>query len=156
MLDLYDATTEDLAAIGRQAGEACEQRLGQIAAASDPDDRALQDLLTRMAEEIHLQARAIGHSPVRFVFQSGSGFSPEEVRRLIESSFTSLTKGFGEGRLHRDNALFFAESLEEEATRFYRMLAAHAREARTRTFFSDLSEREHERLRFLREVVLQG
>ena len=52
--------------------------------------------------------------------------------------------------------MFYAESLEEEATRFYRVLAEHAHEARTRSAFVDLSDRERVKLRFLREVVLQG
>ena len=47
-------------------------------------------------------------------------------------------------------------SLEEETSRFYRMLAEHAREAQARSIFSDLSDRERGKLRFLREVVLQS
>ena len=156
MLDLHEVATQDLATIGRQAGEECESRLRQIAQASDPADIALQELLARMAAEIRQQARTIQGPRDPFVLLAGSRLAPEDVREFILASLSSLTKGFGEGRLHRDNALFFAESLEEEVSRFYRMLAAHARETNTRTYFSDLSEREHERLRFLREVVLQG
>jgi rubrerythrin len=150
MLDLKELSSADLARVCRQAGEECSFRYGQIARAADPSDRALQDLLMRMARETQLQADA-------FEGESAAGsLSSVQIRETLRTELPSLTKGFGEGVLHRDIALFYAESLEEEASRFYRTLAGHAREWQVREHCFDLSERERGKLRFLREVVLQS
>lgn len=156
MLDLAELSTQELSAIVRQAGRECVRRYAAIAAASDPSDRALHDLLLSMAADAHRQAGGMQFPVEDGAFGSGGRLSPEGVRELIDGSFSSLSKGFGEGTLHRDIALFYAESLEEEASRFYRMLAEHARESKARSTFSELSEIERGRLRFLREVVLQS
>jgi len=152
MLDLEQLSTQDLSTLGRYAAEECERRFRGIAAASDPADAALQELLRDMAEEARLQ----GEEDRRLPFGSGRRMSPDGVREFLRASLPSLAKSFGEGTLHRDIAMFYAESLEEEATRFYRMLAEHSHEAGTRSRFVDLSDRERGKLRFLREVVLQG
>lgn len=152
MLDLKDLTTAQLSLICRRAGEECVRRIGRIARASDPSDRALQDLLRSMATEAQLQEQAFPDSQDR---PGRRSLVTEDVGDFIRGSFPSLSKSLGEGILHRDIALFYAESLEEEASRFHRMLAEHAREAEARIVFSDLSERERGNLRFLREVVLQ-
>ncbi len=149
MLDLEKLSPEQLTAVTRQAGEECAVRLRQIAEASDPLDSALQALLSEMAEEASLQVQAIPDGSSRRMIADG-------VREFIRTSIPSLGKRFGEGTLHRDNALFYAESLEEELSRFYRMLAEHARAAEARTLYTDLSNRERGKLRFLREVVLQS
>jgi hypothetical protein len=75
--------------------------------------------------------------------------------RLIGRYLTSLRKSFGEGPLHRDVALFLAESLEEETSRLCRVLAEHAKDCRISALFSDLATREQGNFRYLREVVLQ-
>ena len=156
MLDLDKLSTRELAMIRHQTAEECEFRLRRIAAASDPADQALQDLLRSMAKETWLQIQAHWEGDGRGPFGSSSRLSPDGVREFIHASLPSLTRRFGEGMLHRDNALFYAESLEEEASRFYRLLAEHAREADVRSVFADLSDRERGKLRFLRDVVLQG
>ena len=155
-VDLDELSSGELTAITRQAGKECELRLRQIAHASDPFDAALQDLLGAMANEAQQQIQALPEAEARRPFGSSRRMTADGVREFIRTSIPSLTKGFGEGSLHRDIALFYAESLEEEASRFYRMLAEHSRETNSRGLFSDLSERERGKLRFLREVVLQS
>lgn len=156
MLDLEKLTPQDLTQITRQAGEECALRFRRIAGAADPADAALQELLGEMAREARLQLQLAPEEEARRPFGSGHRLTPDGVREFIRGSLPSLTKGFGEGMLHRDIALFYAESLEEEAARFFRLLAEHARETETRTLFKDLSDRERGKLRFLREVVLQS
>jgi hypothetical protein len=153
MLDLEKLSAGELATLSGQAGEECGRRFRLIAQAADPSDLALQSLLSAMAAETELQVLREEES---LPFGSGQRRTPNGIREFIRTSIPSLTKRFGEGTLHRDNALFYAESLEEEASRFYRMLAEHAREAEARSLFTDLSDRELGKLRYLREVVLQS
>ncbi len=82
--------------------------------------------------------------------------APEQAVALIHGYLSSLGRSFGEGSLSRDEALFFAESLEEETSRLCRVLAQHSREWPISRLFSDLADQEQRNLRFLREVVLQG
>lgn len=156
MLDLERLSLEELETLGRRAGEECGLRFFQIARAADPADVALQELLGKMAQDAFLQGQFDSEAGLRQPFGSGTRTSPDGARDFIRESIPSLAKGFGEGLLHRDIALFYAESLEEEASRFYRMLSEHAHETKVRTVFSDLCDRERGKLRFLREVVLQG
>ena len=156
MLDLEKLTERDLATISRQAAEECESRLRRIAAASDPGDLALQELLRSMATDAWLQSQALSEDKLESPFGSAKRRAPDGAREFIRASLPSLAKSFGEGTLHRDNALFYAESLEEEICRFYRLLAEHARETQVRCRFAELSDRERGKMRFLREVVLQG
>jgi hypothetical protein len=109
-----------------------------------------------MANEAQFQVQAQADEEARHPFGSSRRLTADGIREFLRTSIPSLNKRFGEGTLHRDIALFYAESLEEEASRFYRMLAEHAREAEARSLFSDLSNRERGKLRFLREVVLQS
>lgn len=155
-MELDKLSTHELSMLAREAGEECHARFSQIAQASDPGDHALQELLVKMAREAYLQAQSFD----KFEFQVPSPeegvLTFDEMRKAIRKALPSLSKGFGEGTLHRDIALFFAESLEEEAARFYRALAGHAREWQARERLFDLSERERGKLRFLREVVLES
>lgn len=156
MVEAADLTARELSMLAREAGEECYARFARIALASDPDDHALQELLARMAREAYLQVQAFEKFELPPAPAGRGTVSFEDLRKFIRKALPSLDKGFGEGILHRDIALFYAESLEEEASRFYRMLAGHARESRSRELFTDLSERERGKLRFLREVVLQS
>jgi hypothetical protein len=106
MLDLGKLSAQDLALITRQTGVECELRFRRIAEASDPTDAALQDLLGEMAREARLQAPA--EEEGRRPFGSGRRLTPEGAREFIRESLPSLAKGFGEGMLHRDIALFYA------------------------------------------------
>jgi hypothetical protein len=106
MLELERRSTRELNQIGRQAEEECERRFRRIADASDPSDSALQDLLREMAAKAGLQVQAPEAEEHHRPFGSGRRTSPEGVREFLRASLRSLTKGFGEGRLHRDAALF--------------------------------------------------
>ena len=156
MMTLEMLSTGHLTALCRKAGELCARRFRQIAQASDPSDRPLQELLSRMAAEEESQSRKLGASEAPFPDGYPSGLAPDEAMTLIRGHLTSLSKGLGEGMLHRDIALFLAESLEEEASRFYRTLAEHTTGWEASALLGDLSECERTKLRYLREVVLKG
>ena len=156
MLDFNDLAQCELLVLGRRALELCARRFGEIADAADPTDQPLLELLRKMAVEAAVESSSVEQQENRLPEESRLPSRPEDGVRLIRSHLTSLSKRFGEGPLHRDNALFLAESLEEEASRLYRVLAGHARESGPRNLFSQLSERERGNLHFLREVVLQG
>jgi hypothetical protein len=156
MMNLETLSSGDLAALCNKAGELCARRFRQIAQAADPSDRPLQDLLSRMAAEAESQARTLRDAEFPDADGYSSGIAPEAAMNLIRDHLTSLSKGFGEGTLHRDIALFLAESLEEEASRFYRTLAEHASGWKSCALLGDLSERERTKLRYLREVLLEG
>lgn len=156
MIDFSELRPCELLALGRRAVELCGRRFEEIARAADPVDRPLQDLLRKMTLETSLQADTVEKQENQMPDDSRLPSRPEEALQLIRSYLTSLTKSLGEGPLHRDVALFFVESLEEEAARLFRVLAGHARESRTSEVFSELAERERSNFHYLREVVLQG
>lgn len=156
MLDFNELAQGELLVLGRRALELCARRFDEIAGAADPTDQPLQELLRKMATDAAVEAASVEQQENQVLDESRLPSRPEEGARLIRTHLTSLSKSFGEGPLHRDNALFLAESLEEEASRLYRVLAGHARESGPRNLFSALSERERGNLHFLREVVLQG
>ena len=156
MLDFNELTSSELLALGRRAMELCALRFREIAEGADPTDQALQDLLRKMSLDTDIRASSAEELEGRVSDESRLASRPEEAMHLIRSYLTSLSKRFGEGPLNRDAALFLAESLEEEASRLYGVLATHSRESDIRSLFQDLSERERTNLHFLREVVLQG
>jgi hypothetical protein len=156
MMTLETLSTGDLAVLCRKAGEVCARRFKLIADASAASDHPLQDLLPRIAADAEREIQT--HLEVEFPDPEGgsSQLAPEDAMSLIRGHLTSLSKGFGEGMLHRDVALFLAESLEEEVSRFYRTLAEHASGSEASAILRDLSQRERMKLRYLREVVLEG
>jgi rubrerythrin len=154
MIDLETLSPEDLALVCRKAGEECGNRYYEIARAADPSDQSLRSLLETLADQTRRDASEISALEQEASQAGPARLDPDRVLRLIRSTLSSLSKKFGEGKLHRDNALFFAESLEEELSRFFRMMAEHARETKFRSLCHRLSERERSKLQFLREVVL--
>ncbi len=156
MLDFKDLASGEILALGRRAVELCVDRFGEIAEGADPADQPLQELLGRMSLEADIRATSLEDLENRLPEESRLPSRSEDALRLIRSYLTSLSKGFGEGPLNRDAALFFAESLEEEASRLYGVLATHARESGIRRCFQEMSERERTNLHYLREVVLEG
>ncbi len=156
MLDLSELSQGALLALGRQALEACIRRFDEIAQAVDPTDRPLQDLLRKMASDTESQAARAGWLQREGAEESPLPAPPPDAGRLLQSNLPSLSKSLGEGPLHRDVALFFAESLEEEIARLHRVLAGLSQESAASRFLSDLSQRERSHLHYLRQVVLQG
>jgi len=155
-MDFVDLGTCDLLALGRRALEMGARRLTQIARGSAPDDQPLRALLEKMALESELRADEIEQYENRLPEDSRLAAKADHAVKLIEEYLSSLRKRFGEGPLTRDTALFFAESLEEETSRFCKVLAAHAREWPVNRLFIDLAEREQKDMHFLREVVFES
>lgn len=139
-----------------RAHQKCVARFERIGKNADPADRSLRELLGEMARRAEDQSESVKEYEGRLPYPGDPGMNPDEAESLIRGFFTSLSKGFGEGVMHRDIALFYAESMEEEAARFYRTLADRAPDWEARSFFQEMSEREASKLRHLREVVLQG
>jgi hypothetical protein len=156
MKDFCDLASAELLALGRRALELESRRLDEIAAASDPGDRPLRELLHKMALESELRASEVEREENIRPEDAPLATSPDLAMKLISGYLKSLTKSFGEGPLLRDAALFFAESLEEETSRLCRVLAQHAREWPINRLFIDLAERERHNVDYLREVVLAG
>jgi rubrerythrin len=156
MLDFCDLKTGEMVTMGRQAVSSCARRLDEIARASDPADQPLLDLLRKMALEQDIHAAELEQLENLYDEDSPLPSRSESARQLILGILTSLSKRMGEGPLLRDAALFYAESLEEEASRFFRTLAGHARESRVVERFFELATWEHDNVSFLRDVVLQG
>jgi rubrerythrin len=156
MLDFGDLSCSELLALGRHAMELCARRFEALAGAADSTDLPLRDLLRKMALDAECQAAAVEERENQLTEESRLPSKPEEAQRLIRSYLTSLSKSLGEEPLQRDAALFFAESLEEEAFRLFRVLAGHARESHSTKVFSDVADRERVNFQYLRDVVLQG
>jgi hypothetical protein len=153
MRELDRLSSEELALVCRRTGEECGSRFSQIAKASDPSDYALRDLLEKMALETCQQARSIEIRDESRPADGSERLTSDRVGAIVRSAISFLSKGFGEGRLSRDIALYHAESLAEELARFYRKLAECANETRVRTVCCRLSDREQKKFHFLREVV---
>jgi rubrerythrin len=156
MIDLDKLAPCELLALGRRALELCARRLDGIAEAADPEDRPLRALLQRMSLDQEIQAASVEDLENGQIEESRLPSKSDEAASLLRSHLTSLSKGFGEGPLNRDMALFYAESVEEEASRLFRVLASHARESASSRLFAGLSDHERDNLHHLREVVFQA
>jgi hypothetical protein len=110
MLELNELSTQELSMLRRQVREEFFLRFFHIARASDPSDQALQDLLMKMAKEAHVQAQSTPGGEEWPPFASARSLSVDQIREFIRTALPSLSKGFGEGVLHRDIALFYAVS----------------------------------------------
>lgn len=155
MLDLEGLHTGELLAVGRRSLGLLARRLRAIAGASDRADLALQRLLRGLAIEKEIESADIERQENEIPEDSTLATRSDEAERFIAGQLPSLRRPFGEGPLHRDVALFLAESLEEEQGRLLRVLGTHARETRAARLFLSLSDRERRTVRQLREVILQ-
>lgn len=156
MQDMDRMTTPELLALGRRALELCARRLDGIADASEPGDLPLRNLLRRMSMDQAIQAASVEDAENVQVEESRLPSKSDAASAFLNRQLTSLSKGFGEGPLNRDIALFYAESLEEEASRLFRLLAATAPDRASSRLFTDLSDHERDNLHLLREVVFQA
>ncbi|HXX95280.1 MAG TPA: hypothetical protein VEN81_16780 [Planctomycetota bacterium] len=153
---LEELSLKQLLELAHRAEEMCLRRLGEIHAASDPTDEALQDLLADLSSEVINHANSVWEYRARVECADSGPLPPEDAERLILWRLPSIARSLGEGVLDRDLALFFAESMEEEATRFYRALSQHAPDGESLGFFLNMAERDRVSLDHLRQVVLQG
>jgi hypothetical protein len=156
MMTLDRLATPDLLALGRRALELCARRLEGIAEASEPDDLPLRQLLRRMALDQEIQAASVENLENGEIEETRLATKAEDAYGLLADHLTSLSKKFGEAPLNRDIALFYAESVEEEASRLFRLLATQARESSSSRLFAELSDHERDNLHQLREVVFQA
>lgn len=143
---------DEQVALCRKAERLCGRRLRDLRRFADPHDRALHKILDERIEDLNLQLKALERLG-RGAAPDGPGES-EEAGRFIRSRFPSHTNGFGEGPLIRDVALYLAECLEDERSRFYHEMAAAAREEEARSLFQQLADRDEAHLKFLRTVLL--
>jgi hypothetical protein len=155
-MTLEELSLGGLLALSRQAEELCLHRLERIREWSDPEDGPLHELLEDLVAEERNHLGAIEEYEIRAAEEGIPPVDPAQAERLLRSRLPSLGRRFGEGFLDRDLALFFAESLEEEASRFYRALKEHARDGESRSFFLNMAERDRCSLDHLRSVVLNG
>lgn len=155
-MTLEELSLGGLLAICRRAEEMCLRRLERIRQWSDPEDGPLHDLLQDLVAEERNHLGAIEEYEARVRGNGDSPVDPAQAERLLGGRLPSLSKRFGEGFLDRDLALFFAESLEEETSRFYRAVKEHAHDGESRSFFLNMAERDRCSLDHLRSVVLNG
>ena len=135
-------------ALCRRVERLCGLRLRSLRRFADPQDRPLHRLLDERVEESDLQLRALE--------RLGAAELPEneDLAGFLRERFPSQRSGFGEGPLHRDVALYLAECVEDERSRFYREMAAGARDGDARALFQQFADRDAAHLRFLRTVLL--
>ncbi len=155
-MTLESLSLKNLPSLCRQAEKMCLRRFDKIRERSDPDDEPLHELLGDLAAEERNHLAAIEEYEARAPGEAAAGLDPDGAECLLRGRLPSLSRGFGEGLLDRDLALFFAESLEEEAARFYRAVMEHAGDGESRSFFLNMSERDRCSLDHLRRVVLNG
>ena len=141
----------DLATV---AGELYVNRLVEIAGSTDPTDRRVQELLDEMTADAKRQVEAVRLYASHVKLPSAWRLDPGERNRVLWKRFPSARKRFGEGRLNREQALYFAETLQEESYRFHRALAEEAPNFLTKSFFENQGERCACSVDHLRTVVL--
>ncbi len=156
MPDFSDLALPDMLSLCRLAQHLSLRFLERISRSSESRDSALQKVLADIGAQVREQARTLeDHESVPSA-AGASRLERAQGENLLRGYLSSLFRRLGEGTLHRDIAMFFAESLKEESFGFYRALAEHAPDWGTRNVLVGLSEQEGSALRQLREVVLQG
>ena len=124
------------------------KRLKGILRSADPSDRPLKHLLGQMiAEEEHRAAHARGLDG-----KPSADTSPADP--ILQSFFPSARETFGEGRLHREAALYYAEVMACEQASFFEAVGEGAEGAEARAAFSQAREAALRRIDHLRSVIL--
>lgn len=150
-----DLTLMDLMELARQCSELAAARVREIAERSDPSDVVLVDLLRDVAQ-VHGQRVTAMRRLAPPLGESDPGpLSPISARAHLQSGeLRSLQSRMGDGVLGRDQALYLAERVAEEAARVHRTLALHAPSREASSFFQALSDAERAMLHHLRAVIL--
>lgn len=136
-------------ALCRRAERLCGRRLRDLRRYADPQDKALHKLLDERIGDWGLQLKTLE--------RLATGPAPEEdaeTLRFLRGRFPSQANGYGEGPIGRDAALYLAECIEDERSRFYHEMAAAARRDDARALFQQLADRDEAQLKFLRTVLL--
>lgn len=111
-----------------RAEEVCLNRIREIERQSDPRDPALHRLLREIESWEREQLEQV----------AGMG-SPAGIQVRAEPYFPSASERLGEAPLNRDSAMYYVESLKEEASRFFQRMARAAMDDRARAIFTRIA-----------------
>lgn len=136
----------------RRAAAVALRRLRELRQWADPKDDPLKSLLDKLARDQERQLADVARFDGRDVDEAAEEEGP--LDRVVAGYFPSLLRGLGGGLIDREAGSYFAECLEAEAAHFYRTLAEHASDERSRAFFRKSEEAREARLRFVRTVLL--
>jgi len=151
-MKIEELSREGQLALCRRIERQCGLRLRSLRRFADPQDKPLHKILDERIEDLNLQLRALE----RLDRRAPEPPSPDDadLAGFLSDRFPSQRKGFGEGPVTRDVALYLAECVEDERSRFYQGMAAVARDELTRTLFQHFADRDEAHLKFLRTVLL--
>lgn len=126
-----------------KAEETCLRRVREILRQADPSDTPLRRLLEDIERQHQIQLES-----VRVVGEFEEGDDDPRPH------FPSLREHLGEGPLNRDYALFYIESLKEEAWHFYEKMARRAIDDDARAVCTHIALYELGEVARLRTVIL--
>ena len=141
---------EDQLTLCRAVERACGARLRSLRTVVNSHDTPLLKILDERIDEGRAQLRALD----RLDRGTDGSLREEDVERFLRERFPSRKHGLGEGPLTRDVALYLAECLEDERSRFYHEMAGAGRDAEARVLFQQLADRDEAHLKYLRTVLL--
>ncbi|HEX7896759.1 MAG TPA: hypothetical protein VF950_03310 [Planctomycetota bacterium] len=137
-------------ALCRRVERLCGLRLRSLRRFADPQDKPLHKVLDERIADWDVQLRALE----RLARGAAEPAEDAELAGFLRERFPSHRNGFGEGPIHRDVALYLAECVEDERSRFYHELAGAARDGDARALFQQFADRDAAHLKFLRSVLL--
>lgn len=126
------------------------RRLKSILKSADPSDRPLKHLLSRMVTE----EEGIAEECRRLDRSSSTDAEARKLQTILKEFFPSTSATLGEGRLHREAALYFAEMLAGEQAAFFQAVAGAVDSPEARATFSIAHEASLRRMEHLRSVIL--
>ena len=126
-----------------KAEEVCLKRIREIERQSDPGDQALHSLLREIEAWERDQLDQV----------AGMG-SPAAIQVRAEPYFPSARERLGEAPLSRDSAMYYLESLKEEASRFFQKMAQSAMDDHARALFTRIAQGGIGQVARLRTVIL--
>lgn len=153
-MDLGRLSLKERLLLCERVEEACLRRLHEIARRSDPGDGPLRDFLGHLIREEEGHLAGVRGFAERTLPPVPDGAAGALLESMILSRFPSLSQGFGEGILSRDNALYFAECVQKESSRFYRELSDGAPDAESRDFFRRAAEGGESLLKHIQTILL--
>ena len=126
------------------------RRLKSILKSADPADRPLKHLLSRMVAE----EEGIAEECRRLDRASSPDAEAPRFPSILKEFFPSASATLGEGRLHREAALYFAEMLAGEQAAFFEAVAGAVDSPEARAAFAVAYEASRRRMEHLRSVIL--
>ena len=153
-MELSDLSLKERLAVCERAEGACAERLREIAGQADPGDKPLQGFLQSIVAEEENHLSDIRKFSEKVPAPGAWQLDDVLLDYLLRLHFPSFRQGFGEGLLSRDNALYFAECVEKESSRFYRDLSEEAPDPESREFFRKAAEDEESHLKCIQTTLL--